>query len=175
MGNNLAQEAVRSMAQSARFHGKIVTGVLAAVRDPQGRVLFVAQQSGPFGGNWLLPGGGVEPGESALDAVVREIREETGLTLRNPRFTGLYELRGSWAQGDYHLMMLAFRGEAAGAIPPDFQGDGVGGVRWAHIHELPLHSTDLQILTDAGLAAFDSQAVEAALRRDGIALTAFRT
>ncbi|HYG59949.1 MAG TPA: NUDIX hydrolase [Symbiobacteriaceae bacterium] len=161
--------------QAERFAQKIVVGVLAAVTDPRGRVLFVAQQKGPYAGSWLLPGGGVEPGESARDAVIREIREETGLELASPRFFGTYELQGAWSGGRYHLLMLAFHGQAQGEIPEGFQGDGVGEVRWAHIGELPLHSTDLQILTDAGLAQFTEAEVAAALSRDGITLTAYQT
>lgn len=51
--------------------------VAARVRDPDGRIAFV--ENG-WSDGWLLPGGGVEPGEEPIDAVRREVREETGLS-----------------------------------------------------------------------------------------------
>ncbi|KAI9013581.1 NUDIX hydrolase [Hyaloraphidium curvatum] len=46
--------------------------------DPAGRVLLVRFEF-PAGTRWATPGGGIEPGESPLDAVRRELREEVGL------------------------------------------------------------------------------------------------
>lgn len=50
--------------------------------DPDDRV-FLFQDSDPATGGrwWILPGGGIDPGESELDAVVREIAEETGFAV----------------------------------------------------------------------------------------------
>lgn len=55
------------------------TGLTAAarVRDPDGRIALVRNR---WSEGWILPGGGVEPGETIREAARREVREETGLT-----------------------------------------------------------------------------------------------
>jgi ADP-ribose pyrophosphatase YjhB (NUDIX family) len=47
--------------------------------DDQGRLLLIRRANDPGSGQWSLPGGRVEPGESDETAVIREMREETGL------------------------------------------------------------------------------------------------
>ena len=53
-----------------------------------GRVLLQNRKKEDWHG-WALPGGHVEPGESFVDAAIREMQEETGLTIRNPRLVGV--------------------------------------------------------------------------------------
>ncbi len=59
----------------------------AAVRDNAGRLLLVRRADT---GNWELPGGKVELGESALTAVVREVQEESGIHIRVGGLSGIY-------------------------------------------------------------------------------------
>lgn len=61
--------------------------VSAVIFDRRGRLLL---QQRSDGGQWGLPGGSVEIGESVADAVVREVREETGLAVRPLRIVGVY-------------------------------------------------------------------------------------
>lgn len=161
------------MVEGGGRFARIVCGALAVVRGPGGTVAFVRQRGGPYGGYWLLPGGGIEHGESATAAVVREVREETGMEVTAPRYFATYELRGTWAEGPYHLIMLAFAMDAIRTIPAGFVGDNVDGVRLARVGELPLHATDLRILTDAGAAEFDEATIAAALARERIEMVAY--
>ena len=56
--------------------------MLAAIRDRQGRILLTRRHADAHqGGLWELPGGKLEPGESAFTGLQRELREELGLTL----------------------------------------------------------------------------------------------
>jgi 8-oxo-dGTP pyrophosphatase MutT (NUDIX family) len=61
--------------------------VSAVVFDRRGRLLL---QQRSDGGQWGLPGGSVEVGESVRDAIIREVREETGLIVAIRRLIGVY-------------------------------------------------------------------------------------
>lgn len=43
---------------------------------------------------YTFPGGHVEPNESIIDSVIREMKEETGLTIRNPKLCGIKQFKG---------------------------------------------------------------------------------
>jgi ADP-ribose pyrophosphatase YjhB (NUDIX family) len=63
----------------------------AVVRDGDGRLLLVRRARPPAAGTWSLPGGRVEPGEDDAAAVVREVREETGLDVAVGELVGTVE------------------------------------------------------------------------------------
>jgi 8-oxo-dGTP pyrophosphatase MutT (NUDIX family) len=65
--------------------------VSAVLTDRRGRLLL---QQRSDGGQWGLPGGSVEIGESVTEAVIREVREETGLRVSVGRLIGVYSEPG---------------------------------------------------------------------------------
>ncbi len=71
-----------------RFSRGMTLGVRGLVLDPEGRVFLIKHS---YVSGWHLPGGGVEPGETVMQALERELCEEGNIELiGNPRFHGLY-------------------------------------------------------------------------------------
>lgn len=71
-----------------------MAAVGAVVRDDRDRLLLVRRGRDPGLGQWSLPGGRVEPGETAREAVVREVEEETGLRVVPSAVAGCVERPG---------------------------------------------------------------------------------
>jgi ADP-ribose pyrophosphatase YjhB (NUDIX family) len=68
--------------------GGLVRCVGAIITDQAGRLLLIRRGHPPGRGLWSVPGGRVEPAETDEQALVREIREETGLAVRAGRLVG---------------------------------------------------------------------------------------
>jgi len=95
--------------------GKIRLGCSAAIFDEHGRVLLTKRQDN---GQWCLPSGGVEPGESVAEGCEREVFEETGLKVRVKRFVGVYshpdQLTVYSETDKFHIVALHFEAEIIG-------------------------------------------------------------
>lgn len=65
----------------------IVPATSAIVIDDAGRVLLHLRSDNK---RWSIPGGGMEPGETLSECVVREVREETGIEVKPTRIVGVY-------------------------------------------------------------------------------------
>jgi len=69
-------------------NGRIRLGCSATIfNESREKVLLTKRTDN---GLWCLPGGGVDPGESVEETVIREVQEETGLTVRVLRLIGVY-------------------------------------------------------------------------------------
>jgi 8-oxo-dGTP pyrophosphatase MutT (NUDIX family) len=66
---------------------RVKAGVGVIIVDDQERILLEQRYDN---GMWGLPGGGIEPGESVLEAALREVKEETGLDIRIKGLLGIY-------------------------------------------------------------------------------------
>jgi 8-oxo-dGTP diphosphatase len=108
-----------------------------------GRTLLIRRGSEPLKGQWSIPGGMLETGETIAEGVVRELREETGLDVRVLELIEVFERIFSDAEGvegsakarpRYHFVILDYLCEAArGEARP---GSDVTDVAWAREDEL---------------------------------------
>jgi ADP-ribose pyrophosphatase YjhB (NUDIX family) len=138
--------------------GRRLTAIVACV-DDAGRVLLVKQRGGPFSGAWLLPGGGVDAGETLVDAVRREMREETGCELEGLRHVAAYEV--DERTQDFRALVHLYRGRAIGE-PRAEEGSAV---RWSSPSDSGYHPALRRELADAGLRVEDEAALADAMSR----------
>ena len=74
--------------------GSVIPCVGAVIRDDSGRLLLIKRGHEPNAGMWSLPGGRIEPGETDAEALVREMREETGLEVEPGPLVGQVQRPG---------------------------------------------------------------------------------
>lgn len=136
---------------------------IALIRDERGRILLVKQRAGPFAGSWLLPGGRAGDDESTAHALVREVREETGLTLTDAVYVAGYRTSGD----GYDLTVLMYRGPAEGTLLAERGSDA----RWFAVDAIPdPHPALRRQLLDAGVGRDDDAAIESALAAAAIGM-----
>ena len=105
--------------------GSVIACVGAVLKDGRGRVLLIKRGHEPGAGLWSLPGGRVEPGETDAEALVREIREETGLVVRAGRLLG--RLARPAGDGDVFDIRDYAATVIGGTLNP---GDDAADARW---------------------------------------------
>ena len=117
-----------------------LVGVGAVIVDDhreENRVLLIRRGTAPLLGEWSLPGGVLECGETLREAVVREAREETGLVVETVEMLGVYErvIPGDEGRVRYHYVLIDFLCRPVGG---DLKaGSDAAEVRWFTRDELP--------------------------------------
>lgn len=94
-----------------------VVGVGAVVMDGD-RVLLIKRGHAPLKGQWSLPGGGVEIGETLEEAIAREVLEETGLTVEVGPMVEVLDRISRDADGrvEHHFVLVDFVCRPGGGI-----------------------------------------------------------
>ncbi|MBE5795496.1 MAG: 8-oxo-dGTP diphosphatase [Clostridiales bacterium] len=95
-----------------------------------GTRVLVQNRVDPDWSGYTFPGGHVEAGESFTDAVIREVQEETGLTIEAPRLCGIKD----WPEDDgSRYIVLLYR---ADRFTGTLTSSGEGEVSWVELDEL---------------------------------------
>lgn len=107
----------------------------AVVVDGYGRVLLARRRNEPFAGRWDLPGGFLDETEHPLDALRRELTEETGLEVEPDEFLGVWMDRYPYDGGSAATLNLYWSARVvAGDANP---ADDVSELRWFAANDLP--------------------------------------
>ena len=132
-----------------RVSGSVIPCVGAVIKDDQGRLLLIKRGHAPGAGLWSLPGGRIEAGETDAEALVREMREETGLAVEPGQLVGT--VRRPAQDGD----VLDIRDYAATVTGGTLHaGDDAAEARWVapgELESLPLTEGLVKALTGWGV------------------------
>ena len=104
---------------------------MCMICDGKGNVLVQNKKNHPTWNGWNFPGGHVEKGEYVTPSVIREIKEETGLLIENPRLCGIKEFHKS-KDGKRYIVFLY----AADRFSWELKGSLEGDVFWYPLAEL---------------------------------------
>lgn len=104
---------------------------MCMICDGKGNVLVQDKKNHPSWHGWNFPGGHVEKGEFVTPSVIREIKEETGLLIENPRLCGIKEFHKS-KDGKRYIVFLYVADRYTGEL----KASSEGAVFWYPLSEL---------------------------------------
>ena len=104
---------------------------MCMVCDGKGNVLVQNKKGDRTWHGWNFPGGHVEQGEFVTPSVIREVREETGLTIENPKLCGIKEFQKE-QDGKRFIVFLYAASRFSGELRASDEGD----VFWYPLSEL---------------------------------------
>ncbi len=103
-------------------------------RREDGYILLLKRMHMPRQGTWTLPGGFVEPGESGVQALLREVFEETGLSVENPVPQSAFPNTYTYQEVTYSTFDMVYLCELRGVLKLD--GIEVDAFKWFSPDEL---------------------------------------
>ncbi|MFD7154833.1 NUDIX hydrolase [Kribbella sp. NPDC059898] len=127
----------------------LVVAASAVITDDDGRILLIRRADS---GNWALPGGALDLGESISDCAVREVREETGLDVEVTGMVGIYtDPRHVIAYSDGEVRQQ-FNGcltarTVGGSLMRSDESTDIDYIDPARLTALPIHPTQFLRLT----------------------------
>ena len=71
--------------------GKTLASVAAVIEGEERKILLICEGDLPYHKSWVVPGGYVKSDETVKQAIIREVREETGLEILPTKFVGVYD------------------------------------------------------------------------------------
>jgi 8-oxo-dGTP diphosphatase len=115
----------------------MLSSAAAVVRDEAGRILVGRHE---VGDRWVIPGGIIDPGETPAQAMVREVREETGLEVVPTRLLGVWggtpEHHVVYPNGHVvDFTMVAFEAAVVGGAL-DSSADELRDLGWCHLDQV---------------------------------------
>jgi 8-oxo-dGTP diphosphatase len=128
----------------------VIPCVGAVIRDGAGRLLLIKRGHEPGKGLWSIPGGRVEPGESDESALVREVREETGLAVRAGGLIGAVRRPAGAPGAEFHIRDYAAQ-VTGGTLAAGDDADDAMWASGADLDTLPLTDGLLDTLRSWGV------------------------
>lgn len=120
---------------------KLLLVAACALLDADNRVLIAQRPEGKaMAGLWEFPGGKVEPGERPEDALIRELAEELGITVKKECLAPL--TFASHAYEEFHLLMPLFVCRRWSGTVADREGQAIKWVRAVRLRDYPMPAAD---------------------------------
>jgi 8-oxo-dGTP diphosphatase len=124
---------------------KMVLVVACALIDPDGRVLIAQRPQGKaLAGLWEFPGGKLEPGERPEAALIRELHEELGISVKEACLAPL--TFASHAYEDFHLLMPLYICRRWEGLAISKEGQNLAWVRPNKLRDYPMPAADIPLI-----------------------------
>jgi 8-oxo-dGTP diphosphatase len=124
---------------------RLVLVVACALIDPDGRVLIAQRPADKrMGGLWEFPGGKIETGERPEDCLIRELKEELGITVKEACLAPF--TFASHGYSDFHLLMPLYVCRRWDGIAVALEHSAIKWVRPRDLSQYPMPAADIPLI-----------------------------